>query len=111
MLTTEQASVAKGLLARGEKQHDVAGYFGVNAGRIAEIAKGYKFADVKPAAKSDLPSSSLMVPWGFIMAEARKALAIARLGVASAEARLNEIEAKLQAAAEIERTAKRRKRQ
>jgi hypothetical protein len=52
-----------------------------------------------------------MVPWGFIMAEARKALAIARLGVASAEARLNEIEAKLQAAAEIERTAKRRKRQ
>jgi hypothetical protein len=110
-LTIEQAAVVKGLLGRGEKQHDVAGYFGVNGGRVAEIAKGKRFPDVKPASKVDLPTPAQMVPWGFIMAEAQKALAIAEMGIGSARARLNEIQSKLQAATEIERTSRRRKRQ
>lgn len=56
MLTHEDAAIVKGLLARGEKQHDVASVFGVNPGRIAEIATGAKFRDVKPAPASELPS-------------------------------------------------------
>lgn len=95
MLTAEQAAIVKGLLARGEKQHDIAGYFGVNGGRIGEIAKGHKYAEVKAAAPSALPPVQLMVPWGFIMGEARTALSIARIGLASAEARLSEIETRL----------------
>jgi hypothetical protein len=110
-ITTEQAAIAKGLLARGEKQHDVAAFFGVNGGRIAEIAKGKRHPNVRPAPKADLPIPAQMVPWGFIMSEARKALAIARMALASGDARLNEIETKLQAAAEIERTSKRGRRQ
>jgi hypothetical protein len=120
-LTAEHVAVVKGLLARGEKQQDIAAFFGSNGGRIAEISVGYvvtkagrkphPFADVKPAPKSELPLPSQLVPWGFMAAEAHKAIDIAMLGLRSAKERLNEIEGKLQAAAEIERTSKRRKRQ
>jgi len=30
------------MLARGDRQHDIASYFGVNGGRIGEIATGDK---------------------------------------------------------------------
>ena len=48
MLTAQDAAVAEGMLARGDRQHDVAAHFGINAGRIAEISTREKFADVKP---------------------------------------------------------------
>lgn len=35
-----EIQIVKGMLARGDKQHDVASYFGVNGGRIAEVATG-----------------------------------------------------------------------
>jgi hypothetical protein len=56
MLSSEQASIVKGMLARGDKQHDIAAHFGENGGRIAEIAKGLKFSDIKPAPSTKLPS-------------------------------------------------------
>lgn len=104
-LSAEQAAVVKGLLARGEKQHDIAAFFGENGGRVADIAKGRKWPDVKPAPKVELPTPAQLVPWGFIMAEAQKALSIAEIGIASARARLAEIETKLAAALEIEKTS------
>lgn len=58
MLTEEQAAIAKGLLARGEKQHDIAAFLGCNGGRIAEIKTGQRFPDVKPAPKKDLPNAA-----------------------------------------------------
>lgn len=36
------------MLGRGDRQHDVAAWFGVNAGRIADIAAGRSFAEVEP---------------------------------------------------------------
>ena len=39
-LSYREVEVAKGMLERGDRQHDIAAYFGVNGGRIAEIAKG-----------------------------------------------------------------------
>src|SRR5579862_6538565 len=60
MLTLDQVAIAKGLLARGEKQHDIAAFLGCNGGRVAEIKTGAKHADVKPAAKKDLPTSADM---------------------------------------------------
>ena len=42
-------------MARGDRQHDVAAHFGVNGGRIAEIASGLKFADVLSADIGKLP--------------------------------------------------------
>lgn len=109
MITVEQAAVVKGLLMRGEKQHDIAAYFGENGGRIAEIAKGDRHPNVAPAPKNRLPTPEQMVPWGFIMAEARKALEIARMGIASAEARLNEIQDRLQSAAVMNASRKGRR--
>jgi hypothetical protein len=40
------------MLNRGDRQHDIAAWFGVNGGRIAAIATGEKFYDVKPATES-----------------------------------------------------------
>lgn len=48
-LTALDAAIVKGMLARGDRQHDIAAWFGVNGGRIAEVATGASFSSV-PAA-------------------------------------------------------------
>jgi len=48
-LTIEQVAIIKGMLFRGDHQHDIAAYIGVNGGRIAEIATAKRFPDVEPA--------------------------------------------------------------
>lgn len=53
------AALIKGMLVRGDKQHDIAAFFGVNSGRIAEIATDMKFAEVAPATESELPPSGV----------------------------------------------------
>ena len=45
-LTADDAAVIKGMIARGDRQHDIAAWFGVNGGRIGEIATGYRFPNV-----------------------------------------------------------------
>ena len=50
-----EAGVVKAMLARGDKQHDIASWFGVNGGRIAEIATGQKFKTVPPCKHDTLP--------------------------------------------------------
>jgi hypothetical protein len=42
-LTAAHAALVKGMLKRGDRQHDIAAWFGVNGGRIAEIANGDRF--------------------------------------------------------------------
>lgn len=44
----------KGMLDRGDLQQDIAAFFGLNSGRIAEINTGQKHADV-PAVSANLP--------------------------------------------------------
>ena len=44
------------MLLRGDRQHDIAAYFGVNGGRIAEIAAGKNtYPNAKPTPEADLP--------------------------------------------------------
>lgn len=59
-----EISIIKGMLARGDKQQDIAAFFGVNGGRISEINTGQcdDAAGVQPAHESELP------PAGPIMA-------------------------------------------
>lgn len=46
----------KGMLLRGDRQHDIASYFGVNGGRIAEIANGTNiYPNAQPTPEADLP--------------------------------------------------------
>lgn len=54
-LTETDAAMVKGMLARGDRQHDVAAWFGVNGGRIAEIATGFRFEHVHAADEDELP--------------------------------------------------------
>ena len=54
-LNEEDAAIVKGMLVRGDRQHDIAAWFGVNGGRIGEIASRHKFAGVKPAPAHRLP--------------------------------------------------------
>jgi hypothetical protein len=44
-----------GMVARGDRDHDIAAWFGVNQGRIAETKDGSKFGAVAPAAADQLP--------------------------------------------------------
>src|SRR6187399_2191960 len=55
MLNIEQAAVIKGMLARGDKQHDIAAHFGTNSGRVAEISTGAKFSNIQAAPVDKLP--------------------------------------------------------
>ncbi len=60
-LTSEQAAIIKGMLIRGDKQHDIAARFGVNGGRVAEISTGKTFKNVAAAPQKLLPPSGPVV--------------------------------------------------
>ena len=91
MLTADQAALVKGMLARGDKQHDIAAFFGENGGRIAEIKTGLRYSEIKPASKKDLPLPSAMAA-GYWVYEAKQALLRARLGIDNALANLSDAE-------------------
>ncbi len=59
MLSAQDAAVIKGMLARGDKQHDIAAHFAENGARIAEIKSGEKFTDVKAALPTSLPPAKI----------------------------------------------------
>jgi hypothetical protein len=48
-LNEHDAAVIKGMLKRGDVQSDIAAWFGVNGGRIAEINTGQRWSSIKPA--------------------------------------------------------------
>ena len=54
-LTDAEISIAKGMIARGDRQHDIAAYFGCNGGRIGEISTGARGPNVAAAQAVDLP--------------------------------------------------------
>ena len=72
------------MLLRGDRQHDIASWFGVNGGRIAEISTGYTFGWLSAAPVEDLPP-----PGPYLSGQAAHAaivaLAQARAALASAE--------------------------
>ena len=82
-LSAADAALIKGMLRRGDRQHDIAAWFGVNSGRVAEIATGARFDEVEPAPVSGLPPPG---PYPKVreavaaiaaLAAAKKALAVA----------------------------------
>jgi len=54
-MTTSTASLAKGMLARGDRPPDIAIFLGVNESRIAEIDRGTSYAAAPIAPLSALP--------------------------------------------------------
>lgn len=48
--------LVKGMLARGDRQHDIASYFGVNPARVNEIAGGKgNYPNAQPTPEAELP--------------------------------------------------------
>jgi hypothetical protein len=54
-LSARDAALVKAMIDRGDRQHDIAAWFGVNGGRIGEIASGQNFANVQPESAVNLP--------------------------------------------------------
>lgn len=83
-LSAADAALIKGMLFRGDRQHDIAAWFGVNAGRIAEIATGRRFVDVPMSYHDRLPPPG-PYPKGREAAAAIEALAAAKSALMAAE--------------------------
>lgn len=54
-LSVGEIAIIKGMLKRGDRQSDIAAYFGINSGRISEINTGVRGHDVWAADESELP--------------------------------------------------------
>lgn len=54
-LTGADASIVKGMIARGDKNETIAAYFGVNQRAISYIRSGKAFQEVNPASNEMLP--------------------------------------------------------
>lgn len=83
-LSDQDAAVVKAMLIRGDRQHDIAAWFGVNGGRIGEIASGKHFSNVAPATDINLPPPG-PYPTGRDAMIALQALATAQTALTSAE--------------------------
>ncbi len=83
-LTATDAAIIKGMLRRGDRQHDIAAWFGVNGGRIAEIASGYRFSEVESSIGDRLPPVG-PYPIGRRSVAAIEALAAAKKALSAAE--------------------------
>jgi hypothetical protein len=55
VLKRSEAPIIMGMIARGDRDHDIAAWFGVNQGRIAEVKDGSKFGTVAAAPAAQLP--------------------------------------------------------
>ncbi len=83
-LNAANAAIVKGMLQRGDRQHDIAAWFGVNGGRIAEIATGHRFGEVVAAPLGILPPTG-PYPNAQDALAAINALAIAKKALIAAE--------------------------
>lgn len=86
-LTSSDAAQVKGMLLRGDRQHDIAAWFGVNGGRIAEVASGTTFTDVLPVPNEELPPPGPYMS-GRAASEVLRALDAAKAALAAAESRI-----------------------
>ena len=53
-LNRESARIVLGMVARGDRHHDIASWFGVNQGRIKDAQDG-KYGTLEAAPENDLP--------------------------------------------------------
>ena len=63
-LTRADAAIVMGMLARGDKNQDIAAWFGENPARIVEIENGSAFGVVPAALAASLPPKGAIGPKG-----------------------------------------------
>lgn len=62
-LTNRDATIVLGMIARGDKHHDIAAWFGENQARVAEVEQG-KHGQHVAAPAADLPPQGAPGPKG-----------------------------------------------
>lgn len=99
-LSHRDTRFVKAMLNRGDRQHDIAAYFGVNGGRIAEVSTGDgAWPNAQPWDEHDLPP-----PGPYVTKYALRSVvsslneAIEAIEMAEAENQLENIQAALQLA-------------
>ena len=92
-LDDDMAAFIKAMLARGDKQSDIAAFFRINGGRISEINTGQRFQSVAPAAAADLPPPADQSPSPFEMWRMGRELWRVRVALESARDSVLEAEA------------------
>ena len=55
-LTNHDAAIVEAMIVRGDRDHDIAGWFGVNGGRIIDVKEG-KHGPLQPADPKEVPPS------------------------------------------------------
>ncbi len=83
-LTAQDAALIKGMIARGDRKHDIAALFGVNPGRVAEVNDGTSFGCIPAASTEVLPPPGPYLS-GQAANAAMAALAEAQAALAAAE--------------------------
>jgi hypothetical protein len=72
------------MIARGDRQHDIAAYFAVNGGRIGETSTGEHFAGVMAQTSNLPPAAPYLVIDADLMSDAKSVLAaLKKMGAAS----------------------------
>jgi hypothetical protein len=85
-LTKSDAAIVLGMVARGDRDHDIAAWFGVNQGRIAEVKDG-SHGSISAAPVSVLPPKGPPGVKGKMLREAvRKVLMTLGSGTSTAAA-------------------------
>jgi hypothetical protein len=62
-LTNRDASIILGMVARGDKRHDIAAWYGENQARIAEVEQG-QYGNLTAAPANELPPKGAPGPKG-----------------------------------------------
>lgn len=55
-MTNHDAAIAEAMIKRGDRDHDVAAWFGLNSGRIGDLKKGL-YGPLPPADPKEMPPS------------------------------------------------------
>ena len=61
-LSDTEAAIVKAMITRGDRQHDIAAFFNVNGGRVADVSTGTTHDNVAPALPATLPPKGTVRP-------------------------------------------------
>lgn len=90
LLDEKRRGACEGDAFKGDRQHDIASWLGVNGGRVADIATGKAHSDVLPADAQELPPPGPYLS-GLSAHSAIAALTFAKSALATAKEKIRSL--------------------